>query len=151
MILALSTGDVRRTYTRMDREDDLQSDVRSNQEFARYLARIQQLNPSSFAWTDWKATFESVYSAATSALAMFGNNDSLPFNMTLLPESETLSQHLFSSMSWSTTTKAGYTSTSIGPLGPEVFVGAALIGGAGAATALTLDRMGGIPGTVRRK
>jgi hypothetical protein len=123
MVLALSTGDVRRTIKRMDREDDPATDIRSNKEFASYLTSLQQQKVSSFAWTDWKVTFESLYSAATSALALLVSDEDIPFNMTLLPEAESLSQHLFSSMSWSTTTEHGYLSTSISPIGPEAMMG----------------------------
>jgi hypothetical protein len=138
MVLALSTGDVRRTIKRMDREDDPATDIRSNKEFASYLTSLQQQKVSSFAWTDWKVTFESMYSAATSALALLVSDEDIPFNMTLLPEAESLSQHLFSSMSWSTTTEHGYLSTSISPIGPEAMMGLGAGVAAGAAAAMFL-------------
>ena len=136
MVLALSTGDVRRTIKRMDREDDPKTDIRSNREFAVYFADLQQKNVNSFAWTDWKVSFESLYSALTSALALLVSDDQIPFNMTLLPEAETLSQHLFSSMTTSRTTDEGHFSTSTSPIGPEVVVGVGLVAvGAGVAFA----------------
>jgi hypothetical protein len=71
--------------------------------------------------------------------------------MTLLPEVETLSQHLFSAMSWSTTTNEGFKSTSISPLGPGLFAGGVILAGV-AVAAPNVYSKGGIPGTtVRRK
>ena len=144
MVLALSTGDVRRTIKSMGRESNPANDIRSNKDLAGYLAQLQQQNVSGFAWTDWKVTFESGYSAITSALALMVNDEDVPFNMTLLPEAESLSQHLFSAMTWSTTNEEGYVSTSISPIGPEVTIGAmlALMGSAGAAiTMMPMDMM----------
>ena len=60
--------------------------------------------------------------AATSVLAFAVSQDEVPFDLTLLPEAETLSQHLYSSATWSTSNKQGFTTTSISPLGPEVLV-----------------------------
>jgi len=133
MVLALSTGDVRRTIKSMGRESDPATDIRSNKDFAGYMADLQQQKVSGFAWTDWKVTFESAYSAVTSALALMVNDEDVPFNMTLLPEAESLSQHLFSAMTWSTATKEGYLSTSVSPLGPEVMIGSGLLLVTGAA------------------
>lgn len=155
MVLALSTGDVRRTIKRMDREDDPATDIRSNKEFASYLTSLQQQKVSSFAWTDWKVTFESLYSAATSALALLVSDEDIPFNMTLLPEAESLSQHLFSSMSWSTTTEHGYLSTSISPIGPEAMIGLGVGVVAGVTAALVwaspnIDSGMAFPGAIDR-
>ncbi len=45
-----------------------------------------------------------------------------------MPEVETLSQHLFSSVRWSVASKDGYSFTSVSPLGPELLIGTAVIG-----------------------
>jgi hypothetical protein len=135
MVMALATGDVRKAFKRMDREDDPKGDVRSNKEFASYLATIQQQKVSSFTWTDWKTSFENLYSAATSVLAFAVSADEVPFDLTLLPEAETLSQHLYSSASWSTVNEDGFVSTSISPLGPELVIGAVAVGAGGALAA----------------
>jgi hypothetical protein len=134
MVMALATGDVRKAFKRMDREDDPKGDIRSNKEFAGYLANIQQQQISSFTWTDWRTSFENLYSAATSVIAFAVSADEVPFDLTLLPEAETLSQHLFSSASWTTTNKDGYISTNISPVGPELLIGA--MAGAVGASAL---------------
>ena len=128
MVMALATGDVRKAFKRMDREDDPKDDIRSNKEFAGYLANIQQQQISSFTWTDWRTSFENLYSAATSVIAFAVSADEVPFDLTLLPEAETLSQHLFSSASWSTTNKDGYISTNISPVGPELFIVPMVVG-----------------------
>jgi hypothetical protein len=128
MVMALATGDVRKAFKRMDREDDPKDDIRSNKEFAGYLATVQQQQISSFSWTDWRTSFENLYSAATSVIAFAVSADEVPFDLTLLPEAETLSQHLFSSAFWSTTNKEGYISTNISPVGPELFIGGVALG-----------------------
>jgi hypothetical protein len=59
-------------------------------------------------------------------LSVSVSSSDLPFDLTLLPEAETLSQHLFSSLSWSTVGPNGFSSTSVSPLGPELAATAAL-------------------------
>ncbi|MCA8957396.1 MAG: hypothetical protein KDC87_15075 [Planctomycetes bacterium] len=136
MVIALSAGDVRRTLKRMDRTGEDQDDVRSNKQFAAYLSEIKQTGSlNSLSWTDWRSTFEALYGAASTGLALLANQETLPVNMTLLPEVETLSRHLFSSMSKSTVLKDGFLSTSVSPIGTEVVVGAVLLAAGGSAFA----------------
>src|SRR5690606_20320246 len=127
----------------MDREDDPSGDIRSNEEFAPYLEQMPEGGLSSLSFTDWKAQFESLYQLATSVLAFVPIGDEIPFDLSLLPDSSTLTQHLFGAVAWSTWDETGFRTTSIGPFGPEVV---ALVGGlAGAGAAL----MGAHDSTVR--
>ena len=87
--------------------------------------------------------FGQPYQLATSVLAFVPIGDEIPFDLSLLPDSSTLTQHLFGAVAWSTWDETGFRTTSIGPFGPEVV---ALVGGlAGAGAAL----MGAHDSTVR--
>ncbi|MEE9125703.1 MAG: hypothetical protein V3U11_01045, partial [Planctomycetota bacterium] len=132
MVAALSTGDVRRAMKRMDRKDDPKGDIRGNESFASYLSMIPKEQVNAITWTDWRNSFEHLYQALTSALALTMPGDDVPFDLTLLPEAETLSQHLFGAMSWSVVDGTGYSCTMIGPIGPEIVAGVgglAVVGG----------------------
>ncbi|MHC4853197.1 MAG: hypothetical protein ACYTF5_14380, partial [Planctomycetota bacterium] len=134
MVAALSTGDVRRAMKRMAREDDPKGDIRSNDSFAGYLNMIPKQRVNAIAWTDWRSSFESLYQAVTSALALGLPGDDVPIDLTLLPEAETLSKHLFGSITWSVVDGTGYSSTMISPIGPEVVVCLAGLGALGVGT-----------------
>ena len=120
LVVAFSPGDVRKAVQRMDREDDPKGDIRSHAEFAAYLGTLNQQGVQSFAWQDWRVGFENAYSVAVTMLNIGISADQLPVDLTLLPEAETLSQHLFSALSWSSQGEDGFTSTSFSPIGPEV-------------------------------
>ena len=69
---------------------------------------------------------------------LIGHDDEIPIDLSLLPDSSTLTQHLCGSVAWSRLTDAGVESRSVGPWGPETV---ALLGGlvgAGGAAALML-------------
>ncbi len=128
MVAALSTGDVRRAMKRMDREDDPKGDIRGNDSFAEYTNMLPKQNLNSIGWTDWRNSFENFYQALTSILALSMPGDRVPIDLTLLPEAETLSRHLFGSMSWSTVDGTGYQTTMISPVGPEIILGGVGVG-----------------------
>lgn len=134
LVAALSTNDVLTWSRRMDREDEPSGDVRSNPQFAGYFDKyVAGQSFDSLSFTDWKADFASTYQMAVGLSAMLLFDDSIPFEPALLPEASTLTQHLFGGLSFSRTTEDGFTSTSMGPFGPElVILGGAAIG-AGAA------------------
>ena len=120
LVVAFSPGDVRKAVQRMDREDDPKGDIRSHAEFKAYLGTLDQQQVQIFAWQDWRVGFENAYSAAATMLNIGISADQLPVDLTLLPEAETLSQHLFSSLSWISQGPDGFTSTSFSPIGPEI-------------------------------
>lgn len=133
MVLALSSGDVRKTINRLGRDADAAGeDVRANKEFGQYLKSIEQTEVTGLSWTDWRNSFEQVYGLASGALGFVGTNDQIPFDLMLLPEAETLSKHLFSAFTVSTTNADGFLSTTTSPMGPEMMAGAvaAIMGGA---------------------
>jgi hypothetical protein len=130
MVAGFSASDVKRVFQRMDREDDPKGDIRSNKEFAAVAASIPA-GVDSLSFTDWKSTFESYYQIATGLLAFVPMGDQVPIDMSLLPDSGTLSKHLFASTSYTKTTPAGTESVSVSPFGPEIglLVGAAILAG----------------------
>ncbi len=140
IVVGLSTSDVKRVFKRMDREDDPSGDIRSNQEFAPYLAKLPKTNLNSLSFTDWKAQFEGVYQLVTSLLAFVPLDEDIPVDLSLLPDSATLTEHLVGGVSWTESDGNGFKTTGIGPWGPEI---AALFGVGVIAGAATYGVMSG--------
>ena len=134
MVVGFSTGDVMRAFKRLAREDDPSDDIRSNPEFAPYLKEMPESGVDSLTFTDWKSSFESTYQILASMTMLIPISEDVPFEPELLPESSTLTQHLFGSVTWSRTTPEGFYSTSVSPFGPEAV--ALLAGGVGAGAAV---------------
>jgi hypothetical protein len=133
MVVGFTASDVKRVFQRMDREDDPKGDIRSNKEFAAIAASIPA-GVDSISFTDWKSNFESLYQIGTGLLAFVPMGEDVPIDMSLLPDSGTLSKHLYASVSYSKTDAAGSESVTTSPFGPEVglLIGAALVAGLGA-------------------
>ncbi len=119
MVMGFTASDVKRVFQRMDREDDPKGDIRSNKEFAAIAASIPA-GVDSLSFTDWKSNFESLYQVATGLLAFVPMGDQVPIDMSLLPDSATLTKHLFGSLGYSKTTAAGTEMVSVSPFGPEL-------------------------------
>lgn len=119
LVVGFSVGDIKRVFKRMDREDDPKGDIRSNKEFAVVVQSIPG-NVTSVTFTDWKTQFESLYQLATGLLALVPIGEEVPIDMSLLPDSSTLTQHLFASVSYSTSTGDGSEQVTISPWGPEI-------------------------------
>jgi hypothetical protein len=131
LVGAFSTGDIKRTFNRMDREDNEPSgDVRGNVEFAPQFGKLPEKGLTSLSFTDWKANFESIYQMVTSAAAFVPVDGDIPIDLSLLPDVSTLTQHLFGSVTWGTTDGNGFHSTTHSPWGAETYmmVGAAAAG-----------------------
>ena len=122
LVGALSTPDVRRAFTRLDREDDPKGDIRSSKEFELAMKDVPA-NVVSLSFTDFKAQFDSVYTIVTGALGAIPLPDDVPVDLALLPESSTLTKHLFGSVSYATVDASGTATTSISPIGPEMLLG----------------------------
>ena len=127
LVAGFSTGDVKRTFKRMDREDDPEGDIRSNPEFKPYLASLPKDGLNSVSFTDWKANFEGMYQMVTSMAMFIPTDDSIPIDLALLPDVATLTQHLFGSVSYAKADGEGFHVMSQGPWGPETTV--PLVGG----------------------
>lgn len=127
MVVGLSPSDVKRVFQRMDREDDPKGDVRSNKEFAAVAATLPQ-GVQSISFSNWKSNFESFYGIASGLLAAANLGTEMPIDLAQLPDSSTLTKHLFASISYSTTGADGTTTVSTSPFGPEIGLGIFVLG-----------------------
>jgi hypothetical protein len=131
LVGGFSASDIKRVFQRMDREDDPKGDIRSNREFAAVAGNLPPA-VDSLSFTDWKAQFESIYQIATGLLAFVPIGEEVPLDMSLLPDSASLTKHLFGSISYSRSVAGGHESQSISPFGPEVLMFSFAAGAAGA-------------------
>lgn len=141
MVLGFSASDVKRVFKRMDREDNPKGDIRSNKEFMAVADSIPQ-GVTSLKFTDWKADFESMYQLATGVLAFVPMPEDVPIDMSLLPDSETLTRHLFASVSYTKTDANGTESVDVSPFGPETMLMVGALVGAGAGFAAAMGNRG---------
>jgi len=133
MVVAFTPSDVKRAMQRMDREDDPKGDIRSNKEFLAVSGQLPA-KVSSVSFSDWKVQFESFYSIATGLLAAIPMGQDVPIDPALLPESNTLTQHLFPTISYSTPHEGGTMVVTTSPFGPETAMMVGMLIGAGAAS-----------------
>lgn len=132
LVGGFSAADIKRVLQRMDREDDPKNDIRSNKEYAAIASTIPT-GVTSLSFTDWKSQFESFYQIATGLLQLVPIGEEVPIDMSLLPDSATLTKHLFGAVSYSKTDGMKSESVSVGPFGMEVAViGVAVAAGVGA-------------------
>lgn len=138
LVFGFSASDIKRVFTRMDRkDDDPKNDIRSNKEFAAVASSIPK-GLTSVSFTDWKSNFESLYGVVTGVLAFVPMGDQIPIDMSLLPESGSLTKHLFASVSWSKSDGVATESVTVSPFGPEVWLLVAALVGAGAGFAVSM-------------
>lgn len=121
MVAGFSASDIKRTFQRMDREDDPKGDIRSNKEFMAFADSLPK-DVQSLKFTDWKAEFESYYQMATGLLALVPANEEIPFDMSQLPEVGSLTKHLSGGLAYEKADATGFESTAISPFGPEVML-----------------------------
>ena len=139
MVVGFSASDVKRVFKRMDRDDDPKGDIRSNKEYVAVADSIPQ-GVTSVSFTDWKANFESYYQLGTGVLAFVPMPEDVPIDMSLLPDSETLTQHLFAGVSYTKADANGVETVEVSPFGPEAILAVAVvIGAAGAAVGMMAD------------
>lgn len=134
LVAGFSSSDIRRVFERMKRtEDDPKNDIRTNKEFAAYASSLPE-GVESISFTDWKSNFESLYQLVSSVLAFLPQSEDIPFDMQMLPDSSTLTKHMFGTLSYTKSDANGMLSTSTSPFGPEVLMlGAVAVIGAAAA------------------
>ncbi|MCR9244439.1 MAG: hypothetical protein NXI31_05365 [bacterium] len=140
MVVGFSVGDIKRVFKRMDREDNPKGDIRSNKQFAAVAQQVPG-DVTSVSFTDWRTQFESFYQLGTGMLALVPIGEEVPIDMSLLPDSGTLTQHLFGSVSYSRDTGDGTESVTTSPWGPEIVLGLTAIAGAAAAILPNVMRM----------
>ncbi|MGC6486236.1 MAG: hypothetical protein ACON4Z_01195 [Planctomycetota bacterium] len=141
MVMGFSASDVKRVFKRMDRDDNPKGDIRSNKEFMAIADQIPE-GVSSLAFVDWKANFESMYQMATGVLAFVPMPEDVPVDMSMIPDSETLTQHLFAGLTYTKSNADGGVTVSISPFGPETFLALGAIVGGAAGASITLRDSG---------
>ena len=118
MVMGFSASDVKRVFKRMDRDDNPKGDIRSNKEFMAIADQIPS-GVNGLSFVDWKANFESYYQMLTGVLAFVPMSDEIPVDMSMIPDSETLTQHLFASLTYRKVGPDGAETVSISPFGME--------------------------------
>ena len=143
MVMGFSPSDIRRVFKRMDRKDDAdpKRDMRGNKEFASYMADIPE-GITKMGFTDWKASFESVYQIAASMMAFLPMDEDIPIDMSMLPDSSTMTQHLYGSIYYGQVDGSGMGTTAISPFGPEMLMAIGALGGVGGFLAVYLQEGG---------
>lgn len=127
MVVCFTPSDVKRAFARLDRkEDEPKGDIRGSKEFASIAASMPQ-GVTSISYTDWKSTFESYYQMATGVLGFIPLGEDIPLDTAQIPDSATLTKHLFPSVSYQRTDVNGTVTTTISPFGPEVYALGALV------------------------
>lgn len=122
LVGGFSPSDIKRAFARMDRkEDEPKGDIRGNKEFASIAASLPS-DVTYFSYVDWKATFEGYYQMATGLLGFIPMGEDVPIDMAQIPDSATLTKHLFPSVAYGRAGANGTTTTSMGPIGPEVYL-----------------------------
>lgn len=134
MVMCFTPSDVKRAFARLDRkEDEPKGDIRGSKEFASIAASMPQ-GVTSITYTDWKSTFESYYQMATGVLGFIPLGEDIPLDTAQIPDSATLTKHLFPSVSYKRTDAKGTITTTTSPFGPEIYALGALVGVGLAAT-----------------
>ena len=68
----------------------------------------------------------------TGVLAFGPMPEDVPVDMSMIPDSETLTQHLFAGLTYTKSNADGGVTVSVSPFGPETFLGlGAVLGGVG--------------------
>lgn len=119
MVASLSPNDIKRHFQRMDREDDPKNDIRSNKEFAGIASQLPT-SLEAVSFTDWKSQFESFYQIVGGLLAFVPHGEEVPLDLSQLPESATLTKHLFAMSSYTTSNSDGRLTVTTSPFGVEV-------------------------------
>ena len=139
MVMGFSASDVKRVFKRMDRDDNPKGDIRSNKEFMAVQDQFPE-GITSMGFVDNKASFESTYQMATGMLAFVPMPEDVPVDMSMIPESETLTQHLSAGIYYTKSGANGSETVSISPFGPETWFTIGALGGAAAAGFMAFEQ-----------
>jgi hypothetical protein len=145
-IFALSRSDVKGAIARFAGSNE--PDVRENAAFKPYLEMIPQ-GVGSVSFTDVASTIDGIYGSLSGIIGMVPIPPEVPVDVGLLPSTETITKHLFGSVSWSRTIPKGFMAENVGPFGPEMMIGVVgLAAGVGVGAAMMGARG---PMAVRRR
>ncbi|HVM60046.1 MAG TPA: DUF3352 domain-containing protein [Verrucomicrobiae bacterium] len=103
----------------------------SNATYQEFMKRMP-VNGSSYGYADLRGLFTPLYAAAKSAASQIGNNEFVDFDK--LPQTETISRHLFPFVSATVSEPERVTSISFSPVGKSMVAAATAGGGIWAAT-----------------
>ncbi len=135
MVVCFTPSDIKRAFARLDRkEDEPKGDIRGSKEFASIAGSMPQ-GVTSISYTDWKSTFESWYQMATGVLGFIPLGEDIPIDTAQIPDSATLTKHLFPSVSYKRADAKGTVTTTNSPFGPEIYALGVLVGAGLAAAA----------------
>lgn len=132
LMISLSTGDLKRHIRFLDKGG---SDIRENEDFQRFFSKIpQDSHLTQLSYNDIKGGVESAYGQVVMMLPMLtvAIDQELPVDMALMPTSDTITQHLYGSMSYGMKTQDGAVMEGYSPIGGEVIgilAGAGVMGG----------------------
>lgn len=137
-VFALSRTDVKGAMSRLSGAAENEGDVRSNAAFKPYISMIPQ-GVDSIAFSDVAGTIDGIYGGLSGIVGILPIPPEVPIDVGLLPSTETITKHLFGSVSWGRSIDKGWISENVGPFGPEIFMGLAVgvVGGVGAASVMT--------------
>ena len=96
--------------------------VKANPAFKPFANTIPE-KVNSLSFSDVAATVDGVYGQLSGVLGIVPIPADVPIDLGLLPSVETITKHLFGSVSWARTDDAGIYGEAVGPFGPELVVG----------------------------
>lgn len=113
--------------------DDLDEDSEVSTGPRWHAARsLAPADATLVGYMDWAALFEGAYDGAKAALGLMGGGERVPFDITLLPETELLTRFHQPSIYWTRLIEDAVYSHSESSFGPETLLGLAGLGGAAA-------------------
>ncbi|MBI4879060.1 MAG: type II secretion system protein GspG [Planctomycetes bacterium] len=127
LCISLNVGDLKRHLRRGEKPGP---SIKENPEFQRFFSRLPEGKPlGSLSYTDVRYSVESAYGQLAMTLPMLtmAADFELPVDMALLPPTDSITKHLFSSLSYSLHEEDGALMASYGPVGGEI-VGALVKG-----------------------
>ncbi|MFQ5504376.1 MAG: hypothetical protein ACE5F1_06190 [Planctomycetota bacterium] len=144
MVCSMSRADCRNALKRIDGQGG--EDVRANKAFNSYFLPEKV---AALSFQDMAASIDALYRVLSGVIGMFPLPPEVPIDLGLLPSTETITKHLFGSISYQETDSEGFLTKSMSPFGPEA--GIALMGAVAGGAAVFLGERRGAIRRVRRK
>ena len=132
-LMALTLGDLKRHVRFVDRGG---ANITENEDFQRFYGKIpENAALSGLSYTDVKGQVEMYYGQAVTMLPMVTMmaETELPIDFAMMPTSDTLTQHLYGSLSYTMSTENGIITEGFSPIGGEAIAAVAAAAAAGGA------------------